>query len=478
MPNTLTASIRRQIIEFNPDLPDAVSISEFCKQLAISRPSYYKVKKRYLAEGNGALNPHSRAPKTPARVHGDQTTVVVLRLRERLRKSGWDNGPQSIWFEGVDTAVFGETIPSVATIGRILTEAGVTKTNPRKRPRSAWMRFARSFPMEMWQLDGLEYRLFDPDGTKALIYQLLDDGTRFDVGTQAFARLENGDDAIAALQGAFDVYGVPQQLLSDNGVAFNQSRRGVIGQTELFLAAMGCHGITGSVRHPQTQGKNERSHQTLIRFLDAHTPTTLDQLSKLLVKYREHYNYRRRHQSLKIGSTYLTPAQAWEAGEHRGSDGTPIDIAVLEAAAMTYKNRGIALDAAASREVTGMVIIAPRQSTEAVPERVVRLLDVPEDVVEIRRTNPQIYYRGRIFKVPTYLVGTYQLVTTATGFTLFDSIDGAESLFFPLPVRVASSKRLVPFWQVSGARIRKPHPAWDRKRIEYDNDHYQSDLLT
>jgi len=199
--------------------------------LGISRPSYYKVKKRYLAEGNKALNPHSRAPKTPARVHGDETRAGVLRLRERLRKSGWDNGPQLIWFEGVDTDEFGESIPSVATIGRILAEAGVTKTNPRKRTRGAWMRFARSYPMELWQLDGLDYRLFDPDGTKALIYQLLDDGTRFDVGTQAFARLENGEDAIAALRAAFDEFGVPQQLLSDNGVAFNQSRRGVIGQS-------------------------------------------------------------------------------------------------------------------------------------------------------------------------------------------------------------------------------------------------------
>ena len=309
MPNTLTATIRRQIIEFNPDLPDGVSISEFCKRLGISRPSDYKVKKRYLAEGNKALNPHSRAPKTPARVHGDQTTVVVLRLRERLRKSGWDNGPQSIWFEGVDTNEFGDTIPSVAAIGRILAQAGMTKTNPRKRPRGAWLRFARSHPMEMWQLDGMEYRLFDADGTKALIYQLLDDGTRFDVGTQAFARLENGEDAIAALQAAFQEYGVPQQLLTDNGVSFNQSRPGVIGQTEFFLAALGCRGITGTVRHPQTQGKNERSHQTLTRFLDAHTPKTLEQLSKLLVKYRDYYNYRRRHQALKIGTTYLIPAR-------------------------------------------------------------------------------------------------------------------------------------------------------------------------
>jgi transposase InsO family protein len=404
-----------------------VSISEFCKQLGISRPSYFKVKKRYLAEGNKALNPHSRAPKSPARVHGDQTTVKVLRLRERLRKSGWDNGPQSIWFEGVDTNEFGATLPSVATIGRILSESGLTKTNPRKRPRGAWLRFARSHPMGMWQLDGLEYRLFDPDGTKVLIYQLLDDGTRFDVGSQAFARLENGEDAIAALQAAFTEYGVPQQLLSDNGVAFNQSRRGVIGQTELFLAALGCHGIAGSVRHPQTPGKNERSHQTLIRFLDAPTPKTLEQLSQLLVKYRDHYNYRRRHQALKIGTTSLTPGQAWEAGEHRGSDGVAIDITVLEAAAMTYKDRLIAQDAAAGREVTSSVVIAPLQPPEPVPERVVRLQEQFDDVVEIRRTNPQIYYRGRIFTVPTYLVGTYQLVANATGFTLFDTTDGQRA---------------------------------------------------
>jgi hypothetical protein len=196
-----------------------------------------------------------------------------------------------------------------------------------------------------------------------------------------------------------------------------------------------------------------------------------------LVKYREHYNYRRRHQALKISTTYLTPGQAWEAGEHRGSDGVPIDITVLEAAAMTYKDRQIAQDAAASREVTSMVTIAPLQPTEPVPARVVRLQEQFDDVVEIRRTNPQIYYRGRILKVPTYLVGPHQLVTNDSGFTLFDTSDGAESLFFPLPVRVASSKRLVPLWQVSGGWIRNPHPSWELKRIEYDNDHYQSDRL-
>ena len=473
MSNTLSAPIRRQIIEFDPGLPDSLSISQFCRQLGITRPSYYKVKKRYIAEGNKALNPHSRAPKTAVKIYGDPTKELVLRIRQRMAAAGWDHGPQSIWFEGVDTGEFGEQIPSVATIGRILAEAGVTKTNARKRPRRAWMRFSRSFPMEMWQIDGLEYRLFDQDATKATIYQLLDDGTRFDVGTRCFARPENCEDAIATLGAAFEEYGVPQEVLSDNGTSFNQARRGTIGATEIFLAEHGCRGITGRTWHPQTQGKNARSHQTLTRFLDAHAPKNLEQLTKLLVRFREHYNHRRRHQALKVGHTHLTPAQAWEAGEHRGSDGTPIDIAELQARAAAYKDGKLARDAAEPAGGTGGEILAAAQrAQEALPAQTGRLRDQPEDLVQITRTNPQIYHRGRIFKVPTHLIGEHQLVTTATEFTMFSTLDGEESIYFPLPVRLASSKRLIPLWQVHGARIREPKPAWILKRIEYAGQHY------
>ena len=73
------------------------------KELGISRPSYYKVKERFVAEGNKALNPHSRAPKTDRRIYSDQTKTTVLRIRKRLAKDGWDNGPLSIWFESLDT---------------------------------------------------------------------------------------------------------------------------------------------------------------------------------------------------------------------------------------------------------------------------------------------------------------------------------------------------------------------------------------
>ncbi len=66
MSKSLPPAIRRQIIAFDPAAPDAPSVSEFCRAVGISRPSFYNLRERYAAEGNAALNPRSRAPKTPA----------------------------------------------------------------------------------------------------------------------------------------------------------------------------------------------------------------------------------------------------------------------------------------------------------------------------------------------------------------------------------------------------------------------------
>lgn len=166
MPKSLTPSVRRRIVEFDALAAGGPSVSEFCQRLGISRPSFYNIRRRFLHEGNKALNPRSSAPKNPVRIFGQQTTDDVLRICARLEKEGWDNGPKTIWFSGVDTGELGLPVPSVATIARILAAAGAVKANPRKRPRSAWLRFARSAAMEIWQLDALEFRLFDTAGTK------------------------------------------------------------------------------------------------------------------------------------------------------------------------------------------------------------------------------------------------------------------------------------------------------------------------
>jgi hypothetical protein len=75
------------------------------------------------------------------------------------------------------------------------------------------------------------------------------------------------------------------------------------------------------VRHPQTCGKNERVHKTLLRWLNRRPRADdLDQLQTLLDSYRDWYNHRRRHQSLNG----LTPQQRWDLADKTRPDGTPI----------------------------------------------------------------------------------------------------------------------------------------------------------
>ena len=74
-------------------------------------------------------------------------------------------------------------------------------------------------------------------------------------------------------------HGVPKRLLSDNGIALNPSRRGYLGQLVEHVSALDVEAITGKPYKPTTQGKNERFHPTLFRYLD--TQPLADPLAEL-----------------------------------------------------------------------------------------------------------------------------------------------------------------------------------------------------
>ena len=158
-----------------------------------------------------------------------------------------------------------DPVPSTASLARIFREAGVARLEPKKKPRSAWRRFVYPAPNACWQLDATEYVL--TGGRTCVIFQLEDDHSRFAVASHV-AWGETVEAAITVFDKAVTAHGVPQRLLSDNGSALNPSRRGYIGQLVEHAVRLGVEAITGKPYKPTTQGKNERFHQTLFRYLD------------------------------------------------------------------------------------------------------------------------------------------------------------------------------------------------------------------
>ena len=232
--------------------------------------------------------------------------ALLLQTRAELAADGWDHGPLSVLAD-LDSKEVPE-LPSRSTIARLFRDAGVVRPEPKKRPRSSFQRFVYPNPNACWQIDALNWRL--ADGSGVVIFQVTDDHSRLAIASLV-APGETGDAAVAVLSKGMQAFGIPQQVLSDNGVALNPVRRGQSSEMVDFLSRLGIKAITGRPYRPTTQGKNERAHQTLQRFLRARPPAaSILELQLTVDEFDERFNTRRRHQALP---DRMTPMDAWLA---------------------------------------------------------------------------------------------------------------------------------------------------------------------
>lgn len=86
---------------------------------------------------------------------------------------------------------------------------------------------------------------------------------------------------------------------------------GWIGQLTAYAKTLGVEPITGRPGRPTTQGKNERFHQTLFRWLDKQPlASTCAELQAQVDEFDRYYNTQRGHEAL---AGRITPQQAWDA---------------------------------------------------------------------------------------------------------------------------------------------------------------------
>jgi transposase InsO family protein len=282
-------------------------VTTFCAEHSISRKAFYAILARAKAEGQAAaLEPRSRRPHTsPTRITED-VKQQSLGVRAALESSGLDHGPVSVHDKMLALGM--TPAPSIAALARIFREKDVARFEPKKKPRAAWRRFVYPAPNACWQLDATEYVL--TGGRKCVIFQLIDDHSRKAVASHVAAG-ETAQDALRVVKKAIASHGVPQRLLTDNGSALNPSRRGWEGQLVAYVRSLGVEAITGKPNKPTTQGKNERFHQTLFRWLDKQPlAASIGELQAQVDVFDVIYNTERPHQALP---GRITPQQAWNA---------------------------------------------------------------------------------------------------------------------------------------------------------------------
>ena len=312
---------------------EGLSQAQVARRYGVSPSWVSRLLARYRVEGEAAFTPRSRRPRTSPTAVPQRVVDAVLAERERLTGSGHDAGPETITWHLQRRGI---TV-SRASAARILTRHGRVVPAPKKKPKSAYIRFQADQPNETWQSDFTHYRLADgtaggtaggtDGGREVEILTWLDDHSRYVLHCSAHQAV-TGPIVLASFHAAVTEHGCPASTLTDNGMVYTVRHasgrvRGGRNALEAELARLGVTQKNSRPNHPTTCGKVERFQQTLKAWLGRQPdqPATLTQLQAGLDRFRHEYNHERPHRSLNR----TTPAAAYQARPKATPAGEPAD---------------------------------------------------------------------------------------------------------------------------------------------------------
>lgn len=291
---TITVMDQRKEFILEASAEDA-NISQLCAKYGISRKTGYKWINRAaqsLPLCDQSRRPHQQPSKTAIEL--EQKIV-----RMRLDHPAWGGKTIRAALESAGV----EGLPSAKTCCNIIKRNGLV--DPAESAKhTAFQRFEKEHCNEMWQTDFKGDFLLG-NGVRCYPLTILDDHSRFSI------RIEPKTSASGVIDSfilAFEEFGLPNSVLSDNGAQFAGVHRG-LSHFERFLMDLDVLPVHGRPIHPQTQGKIERFHRTLKAEALRVTPANMAEAKARLDNWRWVYNEMRPHHALGL----KTPASVYRA---------------------------------------------------------------------------------------------------------------------------------------------------------------------
>ncbi len=272
-------------------MPEA-NMRELCRRFGVSPETGYTWLGRYRKAGREGLSDRSRRPLSSPWRSPAQVEAQVLSVRDANPAWGGRKIRRVLRDDGL------EHPPSASTITEILRRHGKLD-GPRAGRARDFVRFEHAHPNELWQMDFKGHFALERGRCHPLT--VLDDHSRYALALQACAN-EQTETVKGRLTDAFQRYGLPRRMLCDNGPPW-----GTCGSAErhtpltVWLLDLDVGVTHGRPYHPQTQGKDERFHRTLVaEVLDVRDLPDLPQTQAAFDAWRDVYNYRRPHQALEM----------------------------------------------------------------------------------------------------------------------------------------------------------------------------------
>ena len=279
-------------------IADGETVTSVAARFGVSRKTVHVWLAKYEAGGLEGLADGSHRPRSCPHQMPAAAEVVLVELR--LAHAFW--GPRRLSFE------LGKRGHAVSESAAYRALARLNLVDPAaRRPRDRkWKRWERGAAMELWQMDVVGGFLL-ADGTRAKALTGVDDHSRFCVSAHLMTR-ESSQKVCDGLAKALRAYGVPEQILTDNGKVFTgrYSRPPVEVLFDRICRENGIVHLHTQPRSPTTTGKIERFHRAIrTEFRTDRVFASLAAAQGELDEWVSDYNTIRPHQALDMA----TPAQ-------------------------------------------------------------------------------------------------------------------------------------------------------------------------
>lgn len=271
------------------------NVSQLCERFEISRTTGHKWLARFAAAGRDGLRDRSRRPKhSPGRTVAEVEQRVAELRREHPAWGGRKLRKRLSVLQGVAV----NELPVASTITEILRRHQLLDA-AESAQRQPFTRFERPWPNDLWQMD-FKGHFAVTRGGRCHPLTVLDDHSRFVVALRA-CQNEQAVTVQGALTDVFRRYGLPNQMLCDNGPPWGDSGLSSFTGLGVWLLRLGIAVTHGRPYHPQTQGKDERFHRTLKReLLCRMSAVDVAACQPQFDRFRDEYNHERPHEALNL----------------------------------------------------------------------------------------------------------------------------------------------------------------------------------
>jgi len=282
-----------------------------------------------------------------------EVAEAVLDLRrqhplwgpEKLHAWLQRNAPEIVW-------------PAPSTIGELLKRKGMTvppKRHRRVGPSLNPLSHAEA-ANQVWCIDFKGWFRCG-DGSRCDPLTITDAHSRYLLRCQAVTGMD-ARSVRDVMEAAFREFGLPTDLLNDNGEPFASQGVGGLSQLSVWWVKLDIRPVRIPPGKPQYNGKHERMHRTLKAATATPPAANLRLQQQSFDEFREEYNHQRPHEALQMktpGEFYTASCRPYPSWLREPEYGNGWEVRrVRECGRMRWWSDNVFVGRALSREAIGL----------------------------------------------------------------------------------------------------------------------------